>query len=266
MPPRQAAASAPRRCRSARAGQVRREGADPVAVTRQPQRCARERRRVAIDEQHGRAARQQLVGDRAADAATAAGHQGTDGLRLHAVLLCGSVTSRERDVQAAEDLPVQPVDAARAADHGLAILGLGQACEDRGEVVDVFLVELAVAAQVGERARRQGRGSAGSDRPPSVRARHWCLRARAPCRRSRADCGASRCRRRRRSSPPSRSPVRRRPPLHGRRRPARCRSGSIRRGRPPPRGSAAPASCSQRCRSGSRAPTAINSGTVWRTW
>ena len=48
----------------------------------------------------------------------------------------------------AEHVAVEPVDALRAADHGRAVGRIREALEDGREIVDVLLVELAVAAQV----------------------------------------------------------------------------------------------------------------------
>ena len=143
------------------AGEVRGERADAFAVARQALGRAAQRRLVAVHEQHRGAAGQQFVGDGAADAAAAAGHQRTHAGRVHADFLCSAGRGR---LQAAEHVAVQPVDAARAADHRAAILFVGEALEDRAEVVDVLLVELAVAAQVGERRSRAGPAPPGCGR------------------------------------------------------------------------------------------------------
>ncbi len=55
-------------------------------------------------------------------------------------------------VQPAEHLRIEPEHAARAVDDRLAVRSSVEPVEDRREVADVFLVELAMAAQVGERS------------------------------------------------------------------------------------------------------------------
>ncbi len=139
------------------AGEIRRQGADALAVDCEARDGAGERGRVAVHEQHARTARQQLVGDGATDAAAPAGDQGLDRDEVHAVLrsvsdadpLSTSASSPRNTWPYSQKIP----RAQRT--HRLAVLGLGEAREDAGEVVDVLLVELAVAAQVGEGARRQ---------------------------------------------------------------------------------------------------------------
>jgi len=87
----------PRRCRIGAeplpvrgAGQVGRQRSDAVAMACEALGRAPQRGLVPVDEQHGCAARQQFTRDRAADAATAAGHERTNAGRRHAVFLCGT--------------------------------------------------------------------------------------------------------------------------------------------------------------------------------
>jgi hypothetical protein len=72
------------------AGQVGRQRSDTVAVTRQALGRTLQRGLVPVDEQHGRAARQQFAGDCAADATAATGHQSANAGRLHADFRCGA--------------------------------------------------------------------------------------------------------------------------------------------------------------------------------
>ena len=76
---------------------------------------------------------------------------------LHARSLAGTAVALRGDVgfEAAEQVAVEPEHALRATDDGFAIVRLRQPAENALEIAHVLLVQLAMAAQVAERLRRQ---------------------------------------------------------------------------------------------------------------